>query len=57
MIHVLEMGFTLLNRRVEFLILASTEFAIEDIGKSMVYTTLNISTHKAKSLYNNISGI
>lgn len=56
-IHMLETGFTLLNRRNGLMILALIGYAAEGIGRSMVHTALSISTRKAKSLCTNVSGI
>ncbi len=56
-IHALEMGFILLNRRNKLMISVLTGCAAKGIGRSMVHTALSISTCKAKSLYTNISGI
>ncbi len=56
-IHALEMGFTLLNRRNELMISAPTKCAAGGIRGSMVHTALKISTHKTKSLCTNVSGI
>lgn len=54
-IHVLEMSFTLLNRKIELIILALIGFIAEDIERSIIYIALSINTCKAKSLYTNIS--
>lgn len=57
-IHLLEIGFTLLNKKNRLIILAMpTGCATEGIGKSIVPTTLSISICKAKNLYINVSRI
>lgn len=56
-IYELEMGFTLMDRRHELMIFASTGCAAKDIGGSTMYKALSISTCKAKSLCTNVSGI
>ncbi len=56
-IHVLEIGFTLLNRRNELMISAPTRYTAEGIRGSIVHTAFNISTDKAKSLCTNVNGI
>lgn len=54
-IHTLEISFTLLNKKNKFMISAPTECVAESIGRNIVHIALNISNHKAKSLYINIS--
>lgn len=56
-IHVLEIDFTLLNRKNGFIISAPIEYIAEVIRESTVYIALNINTCKIKSLCINISGI
>lgn len=56
-IHILEMDFTLLNKKNGLMISVLTGCAVEGIGKSMVYIALSISTCKAKSSCTNISKI
>lgn len=57
MIHALKMGFTLLDRRNERMLSATTECAAESIGESMVHTALSMSTRNVKSLSTNMSVI
>ncbi len=56
-IHVLEIGSTLLNRRNELMISVPTGCVTKSIGGSMMYTALSISTCRAKSSYIIVSGI
>lgn len=49
-IHMLEMDFTFLNKRNEFIISTLTGCVAKDIRKSIVYTALSINTYKIKSL-------
>lgn len=48
-IHILEVGFTLLNRKNNFMISALTEYAAKGIGGTIMYITLIINTCKARS--------
>lgn len=57
MIYVLEMGFTLLDKRNELILSTSTGCAAKGIGESTVYTALSISTCNVKSLSTNVSTI
>lgn len=57
MIYALEMGFTLLDKRNELMLLAPTGYAAEGIRRSTVHTTLSISTRKVKRSYTNVSRI
>lgn len=57
MIHALEMGFTLLNRRNELMISVSTGCAAEGIRRNTLHIALSISTRKAKSLCTNVNRI
>lgn len=57
-IYVLEIGFTLLNKKNRLIILAMpTGCTTEGIGKSIVHTTLSISIYKAKNSYIVVSRI
>lgn len=56
-IHTLEIDFTLQNKRNKFINSVLTECLTKNIGGSIIYITLNISTYKVKSLYINIRGI
>ncbi|WP_375449089.1 AAA family ATPase [uncultured Nostoc sp.] len=56
-IHALEMGFTLLDRRNELMLSAPTGYAAEGIGGSTVHTALSISTRNIKSSSTNVSAI
>lgn len=56
-IYALKTGFTLLNKKNEFMISAPTRYAAEDIRRTTIYIALNINICKAKSLYINVSGI
>lgn len=49
MIHALEIGFSLLNKKNKFMILALTRYAAESIGRSIIYTALSINTYKTRS--------
>lgn len=55
MIHALEIGFILLNKKIELIILALTRCATKNIGRSTIYIVLSITIRKASSLYTNIS--
>lgn len=57
MIYALKTGFTLLNKKNEFMISAPIRYTAEDIGGTTIYIALNINICKAKSLYTNVSGI
>lgn len=58
MIIMLEMSFTLLNKRNELMILALTRYAAQDIRRIISHIALRISTHKTLSgLCINISKI
>lgn len=56
-IYVLEMGFTLLNKRNKLIISALIRYAAEGIEGSTVNSALSINTYKTKSSYINVSGI
>lgn len=56
-IHILGIGFILLNTMNELLIDVSIEYATKDIGRSMMHLILSISTYKVKSLYTNVNKI
>lgn len=55
MIHVLEIGFTLLNKRNKFMILTPIGCAADGLGRSKVHIALNINTCKIRSSYTSIS--
>lgn len=57
MIHALEISFILLNKKNKFIIIAPIKCATKNLKESIIYTTLNISTCKIKSLYTNINEI
>lgn len=57
MIHALEMGFTLLDRRNELILSALTGCAAEDIRGSTMHTALSISTRNVKNSSTNVSAI
>ena len=57
MIHVLEIGFTLLDRRNELMLSALMGCVAEGIEGSTVHTVLSISTYNIKSLSTNMSAI
>lgn len=54
---MLEIDFSLLNRKNKLMILVPTRFAVEGIVRSIVHIASTISTYKIKSLYTNVSGI
>lgn len=54
---MLEIGFILLSKRNELIILALIRYIIENIRKNTIHIALSIKTYKARSLYINISGI
>ena len=56
-IHVLEIGFTLLDKRNELMLSVPMEYAAEGIGGSTVHTALSISTCNIKYLSTNVSAI
>lgn len=56
-IHLLEMSFTLLNRKNTLIISTPTRFATEGIRRSTVYSVLSLRTCKTKSSSINVSGI
>lgn len=54
-IHILEMGFTLLDRKNELMLSTPTGCAAEDIRGSIAHIALSISTRKSKCSYTNVS--
>lgn len=56
-IHVLEMGFTLLDRKNELMLSISIGYAAKDIRRNIVYITLSINTYNVKSLSINVNMI
>lgn len=56
-IHILEIAFTLLNKKKKLMILVPIRCAAENIKNCMMHITLSINTCRVKSLCTNISGI
>lgn len=57
MIHALEMGFTLLDKRNELMLSVLMGCAAEGIRESMVHIALSISTCNVKSSSTNVNAI
>lgn len=51
------MGFTLLDKKNELMLLAATGCAAEDIIGSTMHIALSISIHRVKNSCINVSGI
>lgn len=56
-IYMLEMGFTLLNKKNKLMISTISRYAAKGIRRSIIHTALIISTYKANSLCINVSKI
>lgn len=56
-IHILEIGFTFLNKKNELIVIVATRCAAKSIRGSIMHIALNINTYKARSSHTNVSGI
>lgn len=54
---MLEIGFTLLNKRNKFIISISIRYVAKDVKKSKMHIALNINNCKIKSWYINVNKI
>lgn len=52
---MLEMEFTLLDKRNKLIFLALTGYAVEGIRRTIMYIILTINTHNVKTLSTNMS--
>lgn len=57
MIYALEIGFALLNIKIELLLSSLTKFLAKSIKKSIVHIILSINTCKTKNLSTNINSL